>query len=83
MDTRIEKYINSIEIDTWQYTDENGKIVARARSIYCGDGQGDFQKRSYYTTIECLEDYMIHCDDQKQQAFKDLTKLIERQNYGD
>ncbi|MCK9369697.1 hypothetical protein M0R04_07295 [Candidatus Dojkabacteria bacterium] len=79
MDTRIEKYINSIEIDTWQDTNRDGELVNRTRSIYCGDGQGDFEKRSYYTTIECLEDYMIHCDDQKQLAFKDLIKLIERQ----
>jgi hypothetical protein len=80
MEYRIEKYINSIEIDTWHELDKFGEynITARSRSIYCGDGQGDFEKRSHNTTVECLENYMIYCSDQLQLAMNELLKLKER-----
>jgi hypothetical protein len=78
MDTKITKYINSIEIDTWPEIKENGLCEYRTRSVYCGDGHGDFEKRSYYTTIECLENYMLHCEDQKRQAFDDIIELNKR-----
>ncbi len=75
VDNRIETFINSIEIDTWQELNNSGEYISRVRSIYCGDGVGDFEKRSYYTTIECLENYMVHCDDQMQLALADILNL--------
>ena len=77
MDTPIKNYINKIEIDRWI---ETGTGSDRVRSLYCGDGEGDFEKRSYYTTVECLEDYMVQCEEQKIQAYEDLKKLMDRQS---
>jgi hypothetical protein len=80
MDARIEQHINHIEVDRWFDLDKFGEYVPRVRSVYCGDGQGDFEKRSYYTTIECLENYMVDCDDQIQLAVAEIRKINERNN---
>ena len=84
MDSPIKNYINRIELDRWVELNRTDisqyQPTDRCRSIYCGDGEGDFEKRSYFTTIECLENYMVDCEDQKVQAYEDLMNLRKRLN---
>jgi hypothetical protein len=67
----IEKFINRITQDATHDNEFNTVWVFR----FFGDGLGDFEKSSLYTTQECLKNYIDDCKEQIKFAKQELANL--------
>lgn len=68
----IEKFINYIS-----YLKERDYINDKdvENFTFYGDGQGDFEDHSNNTTIECLENYLVYLEEQKNITLKVIGRM--------
>ena len=65
MKSRIDGFINEIVLDKNMNWSTGEEVVGFK---FYGDGTGDFEESSKYTTNKCIEKYILHCEEQIRYA---------------